>query len=78
MLNRQGATWLFIDEITQAYLDSIAQVKGTVLAVATGYGHIIIKALEAGADRAFANEIDARQLVIIRLRTPAKYANKLV
>ena len=60
-LNRQGAVWLFIDEITLAYLDFIAQIKGTVLEVAAGYGHIIIKALEAGADRAFANEIDARQ-----------------
>ena len=49
-----------------------------MLEVAAGYDHIIIKALEAGADRAFATEIDARQLAIIRLRTPAKYADKLV
>lgn len=77
-LNRQGAIWLYIDKVTQAYLDFAGQTKGTLLEVAAGYGHIVIKALEAGAGRMFANEIDARQLAIIEARTPAQYADKLV
>jgi hypothetical protein len=64
-LDRQGAIWLYVDEITQAYLDFAGQAKGTLLEIAAGYGHIVIKALEAGAGRVFANEIDAAQLAII-------------
>jgi ubiquinone/menaquinone biosynthesis C-methylase UbiE len=64
--------------ITQAYLDFAAETKGTLLEVAAGYGHIVIKALEAGARTMFANEIDARQLAIIKARTPLQYADKLV
>jgi ubiquinone/menaquinone biosynthesis C-methylase UbiE len=48
------------------------------LEVAAGYGHTVIKALEAGAGKVFANEIDAGQLAIIKSRTPARFANKLV
>ena len=70
-LDRQGAIWLYIDEITQAYLDFAGQTKGTLLEIAAGYGHIVIKALEAGAGKVFANEIDADQLAIIKSRTPA-------
>jgi SAM-dependent methyltransferase len=75
-LDRQGAIWLYIDETTQAYLDFAA--RGTLLEVAAGYGHIVIKALEAGAARVFANEIDARQLAIIQSRTPSEYAARVV
>ena len=77
-LDRQGAIWLYIDEITQAYLDFAGQTKGTLLEIAAGYGHIVIKALEAGAEKVFANEIDADQLAIIKSRTPAEYSDKLV
>ena len=70
-LDRQGAIWLYIDETTQAYLDFAGQTKGTLLEIAAGYGHIVIKALEAGAGKVFANEIDADQLAIIKSRTPA-------
>jgi SAM-dependent methyltransferase len=77
-LNRQGAVWLFIDEITKAYLDFAGETKGTLLEIGAGYGHIVIKALEAGAGKMFANEIDAGQLAIIKDRTPAEYAGKLV
>jgi hypothetical protein len=77
-LDRQGAIWLYIDEITQAYLDFAGQTKGTLLEIAAGYGHIVIKALEAGAGKVFANEIDADQLAIIKSRTPAQYSDKLV
>ena len=63
-LNQQGAVWLYVDEITQAYLDFAGQTKGTLL-IAAGYGHIVIEALEAGAGRVFANEIDANQLAIV-------------
>src|SRR4029450_5999285 len=70
-LDRQGAIWLHIDEITQAYLDFAGQTKGTLLEVAAGYGHIVIKALEAGAEKVFANEIDADQLAIIKSRRAA-------
>jgi len=58
-LDRQGAIWLYVDAITQAYLDFAGQTKGTLLEIAAGYGHIVIKALEAGAQKVFANEIDA-------------------
>ena len=37
-LDRQGAIWLYIDEITQAYLDFASQTKGTLLEIAAGYG----------------------------------------
>jgi ubiquinone/menaquinone biosynthesis C-methylase UbiE len=77
-LDRQGAIWLYIDEITQAYLDFAGQTKGILLEIAAGYGHIVIKALEAGAGKVFANEIDADQLAIIKSRTPAQYSDKLV
>ena len=77
-LDRQGAIWLYIDEITQAYLDFAGRTKGTLLEIAAGYGHIVIKALEAGAEKVFANEIDADQLAIIKSRTPAAYSDKLV
>ena len=77
-LDRQGAIWLYIDEITQAYLDFAGQTKGTLLEVAAGYGHIVIKALEGGAGKVFANEIDADQLAIIKSRTPEEYSGKLV
>jgi Methyltransferase domain len=77
-LNRQGAVWLYVDEITKAYLDFAGRTKGTLLEVAAGYGHTVIKALEAGAGKVFANEIDAGQLAIIKSRTPARFANKLV
>jgi ubiquinone/menaquinone biosynthesis C-methylase UbiE len=77
-LDRQGAIWLYIDEITQAYLDFAGQTKGTLLEIAAGYGHIVIKALEAGAGKVFANEIAADQLAIIKSRTPAEYSARLV
>jgi ubiquinone/menaquinone biosynthesis C-methylase UbiE len=77
-LDRQGAIWLYVDEITQAYLDFVKQNKGTMLEIAAGYGHIVIKALEAGASKVFANEIDAGQLAIIQSRVPAQYAGKVV
>jgi hypothetical protein len=48
-LDRQGAIWLYVDAITQSYLDFVGQTKGTLLEIAAGYGHIVIKALEAGA-----------------------------
>jgi SAM-dependent methyltransferase len=76
-LDRQGAVWLYLDQITQAYLDFAAQSRGTFLEIAAGYGHIVIKALEAGAHRVYANEIDPGQLAIIRSRTPTMYADKL-
>jgi SAM-dependent methyltransferase len=77
-LDRQGAIWLYVDEITRAYLDFAGQSKGTLLEIAAGYGHVVIKALEAGAGKVFANEIDATQLAIIQSRTPAEYLGKLV
>ncbi len=77
-LNRQGAIWLYIDEITQAYLDFAAQSKGTMLEIAAGYGHVVIKALAAGAAKVFANEIDAGQLAIIQSRVPTQYSGKIV
>jgi SAM-dependent methyltransferase len=77
-LDRQGAIWLYIDEVTQAYLDFAGKTKGTLLEIAAGYGHVVIKALEAGAGKVFANEIDGDQLAIIKLRTPAEYSDKLV
>jgi len=77
-LDNQGAVWLYVDEITQVYLDFAEQRKGILLEVAAGYGHIVVKALEAGAAKVFANEIDARQLAIIKSRTPSEYAGKLV
>ena len=42
-LDRQGAIWLYVDEITQAYLDFASQTKGTLLEIAAGYGHIVIR-----------------------------------
>jgi SAM-dependent methyltransferase len=77
-LDRQGAVWLFVDEITQAYLQFAQQTKGTLLEIGAGYGHLVIKALEAGAGKVFANEIDAGQLAIIKSRTPAELQGKLV
>ena len=77
-LDRQGAIWLYIDEVTQAYLDFAGRTKGTLLEIAAGYGHVVIKALENGAGKVFANEIDADQLAIIRSRTPTEYSDKLV
>jgi len=76
-LDQQGAIWLFIDEITQTYLDFAAQSKGTMLEIAAGYGHVVIKALEAGAERVFANEVDPRQLAIIESRVTAEFPGKL-
>jgi predicted RNA methylase len=77
-LDGQGAIWLYIDEITRAYLDFAGRTKGTLLEIAAGYGHIVIKPLEAGAGKVFANEIDADQLAIIKSRTPAEYLDRLV
>ena len=77
-LDRQGAIWLYIDEVTQAYLDFAEQTKGVLLEIAAGYGHIVIKALEAGAAKVYANEIDAAQLAIIKSRTPLEYSRILV
>jgi SAM-dependent methyltransferase len=76
-LDRQGAIWLYIDEVTQAYLDFAGQQK-TVLEIAAGYGHVVLKALERGARKVFANEIDAGQLAIIKARTSSEYLQKLV
>jgi SAM-dependent methyltransferase len=75
-LDRQGAIWLYIDEVTQAYLDSIEEK--TALEIAAGYGHLVIEALDHGARRLLANEIDPGQLAIIRSRTPVEYQDKLV
>ena len=77
-LNQQGAIWLYVDAISQAYLDFAGRSKGTLLEIAAGYGHIVIRALEAGAGKVFANEIDARQLAILKGRVPAGYADKVV
>src|SRR5215475_10840935 len=77
-LNGQGAIWLYVDQVTQAYLDFVQQTRGVLLEVAAGYGHLVIQALEAGAAKVFANELDAGQLAIIRSRVPAKYTSELV
>jgi hypothetical protein len=58
-LDRHGAIWLYTNAITQAYLDFAGQTKGTLLEVAAGYGHIVIKTLQSGARKVFANEIAA-------------------
>jgi predicted RNA methylase len=63
--------------ISLRHLDFAGETKGELLEVAAGYGHIVIKALEAGATKIIANEIDARQLEIIKLRMPARFANQL-
>ena len=42
-LDRQGAVWLYVDPITQAYLDFAASSHGTLLEIAAGSGHIVIK-----------------------------------
>src|SRR5262249_55942519 len=76
-LDQEGAIWLFTDEITQAYLDFAAQSKGTMLEIAAGYGHVVMKALEAGAEKVFANEIDPGQLAIIESRVSAEFPGKL-
>jgi ubiquinone/menaquinone biosynthesis C-methylase UbiE len=67
-----------VDAISQAYLDFAERTKGTLLEIAAGYGHMVTKALEADAGKVFANEIDARQLAILKARAPAEYADKLV
>jgi len=77
-LDKQGAIWLYVDEVTQAYLDFTRLTRGVVLEIAAGYGHVVIKALEAGAASVYANEIDPGQLAIIRSRVPAAFANRLV
>jgi ubiquinone/menaquinone biosynthesis C-methylase UbiE len=77
-LDRQGAIWLYVDEVTQEYLEYVRQTKGAVLEAAAGYGHVVIKALEAGAGHVYVNEIDAEQLAIIKSRIPAEYSSKLV
>jgi hypothetical protein len=75
-LDRQGAIWLYTDHVTAAYLDF---VEGKVaLEIAAGYGHVVTQALDRGARRIFANEIDAGQLEIIRSRTPGDYRDRLV
>ncbi|HEY1232237.1 MAG TPA: class I SAM-dependent methyltransferase [Candidatus Binatia bacterium] len=75
-LDRQGAIWLYIDEVTKAYLDFVP--GKAALEIAAGYGHVVINALDHGAREVFANEIDAGQLAIIQSRTPAKYRDKLI
>ena len=68
-LDQQGAIWIFIDDITWAYLDFARHTKGgTLLEIAAAYGHIVIKALEAGATQVFANEVDVRHLKITKSR----------
>ena len=77
-LDKQGAIWLYVDEVTEAYLDFVAKTRGTMLEIAAGYGHVVIKALEAGAAKVFANEKDAGQLAIIKSRVPDRYSDQLV
>src|SRR5262249_40739649 len=77
-LNQQGAIWLYVDAISQAYLDFAGRSQGTLLEIAAGYGHMVIRALEAGAGKVFANEIDARQLAILKGRVPARDADRVV
>jgi SAM-dependent methyltransferase len=77
-LDKLGAIWLYVDEVTQAYLDFVEKRRGTMFKIAAGYGHVVIDALEAGAAKVFANEIDAGQLAIIKSRVPAKYGDRLV
>ena len=64
-LNQQGAIWLLLMTSTQASLKFIGETKRTILEVAAGYSHMVIKALEADAKRVFANDIVAHQLQII-------------
>ena len=70
-LNQQGAIWLLLMTSTQASLKFIGETKRTILEVAAGYGHIVIKALEADAKRVFANDIVAHQLQIINILSAA-------
>ena len=56
---------------TQASLKFIGETKRTILEVAAGYSHIVIKALEADAKRVFANDIVAHQLQIINILSAA-------
>jgi predicted RNA methylase len=66
-LDRQGAVWLFVDEVTSMYLNAM---RGrTALEIAAGYGHTVVSALEHGARRICANEVDAEQLAIIQSRS---------
>ncbi len=75
-LDQQGAIWLYIDAITQAYLDFVEDK--IALEIAAGYGHVVASALDHGARQMFANEIDPGQLAIVRARTPEQYRHKLV
>ena len=77
-LNKQGAVWLYVDQVTKTYLNFAAKTRGVMLEIAAGYGHTVIRALEAGAAKVFANEIDAGQLAIIKSRVPAMYGERLV
>jgi hypothetical protein len=70
-LNQQGAICLLLMTSTQASLKFIGETKRTILEVAAGYSHIVIKALEADAKRVFANDIVAHQLQIINILSAA-------
>jgi hypothetical protein len=52
-------------------LKTIGETKRTILEVAAGYSHIVIKALEADAKSVFANDIVAHQLQIINILSAA-------
>jgi len=60
-----------VDDLTRASLKFIGETKRTILEVAAGYSHIVIKALEADAKRVFANDIVAHQLQIINILSAA-------
>ena len=66
-----------VDDLTQASLKFIGETKRTILEVAAGYSHTVIKALGGDAKRIFANDIGAQQLQIIKSRVPPQFANQL-
>jgi len=77
-LDRQGAIWLYVDQVSESYLDFVKETRGVMLEIAAGYGHLVILALEAGAAKVFANELDPGQLAIVQSRVPAEYSSQLV
>src|SRR6185437_549051 len=74
-LNQTGWIVNDLDEISEAFLDSIDE-DSKVLEIGAGFGYVSLKAVEKGAE-VYINDVDQRHLNIIREHVPLDKSDKL-
>ena len=81
-LNKMGYQKFSIDIIEQSFIDyivteSLSSNNVQAIELGSGYGHVTIEAIKQGANKVYANDIDAGHLEVLKANLPDQYHRHL-